>query len=144
MLFVLSTVTDLFRICIVMSAFEFLALQFWASAPMGVVLTFSSSLCRCVWWESQETTSYLTRPRPSSRGLIMSRAARPPLGSQFKGQTSEMTAAMGAETLTGPPGAAGESGSSPETGLKRLETAPLSRGTLSTLLSCRLLMFFWE
>lgn len=121
-----------------------------AGAAGRVVLTFSSSLslslCRCVWWESPETTSFLTRPRPSSGGLITSRAARLPLGSQVKGQTSDVMGkvAMRTETMTGPPGAAGEPGSSPETGLKRFGTARLSRGTLLTASSCGLLTSCWE
>lgn len=143
--------------CLLQTDMSFPAL-FWVSgftvlsagAAGRVVLTFSSSLslslCRCVWWESPETTSFLTRPRPSSGGLITSRAARLPPGSQVKGQTSDVMGkvAMRTETMTGPPGAAGEPGSSPETGLKRFGTARLSRGTLLTASSCGLLTSCWE
>lgn len=96
--------------------------------------------------ESRETTSYLTRPRQSNEELITSRADRPHLGSQLKGQASEMmgAVAMGTQTAAGPPGATGEPGSSPEKRLKWFETALLSPGTLLTALSCRLPMFFWE
>lgn len=118
----------------------------WESRPDIQLVSLSLSLCRCVWWESPETTSFLTRPRPSSGGLITSRAARLPPGSQVKGQTSDVMGkvAMRTETMTGPPGAAGEPGSSPETGLKRFGTARLSRGTLLTASSCGLLTSCWE
>lgn len=123
-----------------------LVLQFQVAVPTKNVLTFTSSLCRCVWLENQEATRCLMNPRQNTEELVIFRAVRLPLGSQFKGQTSQMTetVVMGLQKMTGPPGPAGKPGSSPETGSRWFETALLSPETLLPALSYRLLMSFWE